>query len=97
MTAEQKVERSTLSLSTSHQLLHAFINMAGESRTELLAWLNDLLQLSITKVEQAGTGSAYCQVIDSIYRDVPLSRCKFNAKSVLFSINFYILNIKLRF
>ncbi|KAF7729355.1 hypothetical protein EC973_004611 [Apophysomyces ossiformis] len=30
------------------------INM-GESRTELLAWLNDLLQINYTKVEQAGT------------------------------------------
>lgn len=29
-------------------------NMSGESRTELLAWLNDLLQLSYTKVEQVG-------------------------------------------
>lgn len=28
----------------------------GESRTELLAWLNDLLQVNYTKVEQAGTG-----------------------------------------
>lgn len=30
----------------------------GESRTELLAWINDLLQLNYTKVEQAGTGMA---------------------------------------
>ena len=29
---------------------------------------------------RTGTGAAYCQVIDSIYGDVPLSRCKFNAK-----------------
>lgn len=29
----------------------------GESRTELLAWLNDLLQTRYTKVEQAGTGN----------------------------------------
>lgn len=29
----------------------------GESRTELLAWVNDLLQLNYTKVEQAGTGT----------------------------------------
>lgn len=28
----------------------------GESRTELLAWVNDLLQINYTKVEQAGTG-----------------------------------------
>ena len=39
----------------------------GESRTELLAWLNDLLQLNYTKIEQCGTGAAYCQIIDSIY------------------------------
>ena len=39
----------------------------GESRTELIAWLNELLQINYTKVEQCGTGAAYCQVIDSIY------------------------------
>ena len=44
------------------------------SRTDLLAWLNNLLQLNYTKVEQCGTGAAYCQIIDSIYgaRDSPL-------------------------
>jgi len=53
----------------------------GESRGELLAWLNDLLApQQITKLEQCGTGSIYCQVIDSIYGDVPISRVKFNAK-----------------
>ena len=39
----------------------------GESRTELLGWLNDLLALNYVKVEQCGTGGAYCQIIDSIY------------------------------
>ena len=39
----------------------------GESRTELIAWLNDLLGLNYTKVEQCGTGAAYTQIIDSIY------------------------------
>lgn len=39
----------------------------GESRTELLQWINDLLQLNLTKIEQLGTGSAYCQIMDSIY------------------------------
>lgn len=28
----------------------------GESRTELIGWLNDLLQLNYTKIEQVGTG-----------------------------------------
>ncbi|EPQ54910.1 calponin [Gloeophyllum trabeum ATCC 11539] len=52
----------------------------GESRSELLAWLNDLLQINYTKIEQCGTGAAYCQIIDSIYGDVPMNRVKFNAK-----------------
>jgi len=53
----------------------------GESRTELLTWLNDLLQLNYTKIEQCGTGAAYCQIIDSIYPgDVPLRRVNFTTK-----------------
>ncbi|KAJ3107431.1 hypothetical protein HDU96_007879 [Phlyctochytrium bullatum] len=52
----------------------------SESRTELLAWMNDLLQLGYTKVEQCGTGAAHCQIMDSIFRDVPLSKVKFAAK-----------------
>ena len=45
----------------------------GESRTELIAWLNDLLALNYTKVEQCGSGAAYAQVIDSIYGTCILS------------------------
>lgn len=33
---------------------------------ELLGWLNQLLKLNYTKVEQCGSGGAYCQIIDSI-------------------------------
>ena len=39
----------------------------SESRTELIAWINELLQLNYTKVEQCGTGAAYCQIMDSVY------------------------------
>jgi RP/EB family microtubule-associated protein len=53
----------------------------GESRQELVAWLNNLLQLNITKVEQCGTGAALCQVFDSIYLDVPMARVKFNVNT----------------
>ncbi|KAF2091533.1 hypothetical protein K490DRAFT_70351 [Saccharata proteae CBS 121410] len=53
----------------------------GESRQELLAWLNNLLQLNMTKVEQCGTGAALCQVFDSIFLDVPMSRVKFNVNT----------------
>ncbi|KAJ6622082.1 calponin homology domain-containing protein [Mycena sp. CBHHK59/15] len=54
--------------------------MSGASRTELLAWLNDLLKINYTKVEQCGAGGAYVQVIDSIYGDVPMNRVKMQAK-----------------
>jgi RP/EB family microtubule-associated protein len=47
----------------------------------LVAWLNNLLQLNITKVEQCGTGAALCQVFDSIFYDVPMARVKFNANT----------------
>ncbi|CAO1599988.1 MAG: hypothetical protein LQ349_008438 [Xanthoria aureola] len=53
----------------------------GESRQELLGWLNDLLQLKVTKVEQCGTGAALCQIYDSIYQDLPMSRVKFNVNT----------------
>ncbi|KAI9104651.1 calponin homology domain-containing protein [Phlyctochytrium arcticum] len=52
----------------------------GESRTELISWLNDLLQVSYNKIEQCGTGAAHCQIMDSIYRDVAMSKVKFQAK-----------------
>ncbi|CAK7274370.1 microtubule integrity protein mal3 [Sporothrix epigloea] len=53
----------------------------GESRQELVQWLNSLLQLNVTKVEQCGTGAALCQVFDSIFLDIPMSRVKFNVNS----------------
>ncbi|KIW01115.1 uncharacterized protein PV09_07403 [Verruconis gallopava] len=64
----------------------------SESRQELLAWANNLLQLNITKVEQFGTGAAFCQIFDSIFLDVPMSRVKFNVNTEYAYIqNFKIL------
>lgn len=48
-----------------------YMTTMGESRSELLAWLNELLQINYTKIEQCGTGAAYCQILDSIYRTFP--------------------------
>lgn len=53
--------------------------MSGESRTELVQWINDTLDLNISKIEECGTGAIYCQLLDSIYLDVPMKRVKFNA------------------
>ncbi|SCU84043.1 LAFA_0D07690g1_1 [Lachancea sp. 'fantastica'] len=64
----------------------------GESRSELLGWLNELLRLNYAKIEQCGTGAAYCQIIDSIYGDVPMHRVKFHATAEYeFLTNFKIL------
>ncbi|GAA6040984.1 hypothetical protein JCM8097_000523 [Rhodosporidiobolus ruineniae] len=54
--------------------------MAGESRMELVAWVNDLLGLSYSKVEQCGSGAAYCQIVDSIFGDVPMTKVKMQAR-----------------
>lgn len=51
----------------------------GESRTELLQWLNTTLGLDYSKVEQCGTGAAYCQLMDSIYGGVPMAKVKFDS------------------
>lgn len=48
----------------------------GESRLELLAWMSDLLQMEFRKIEQCGTGAPLCQIFDSIFGDVPMSKVK---------------------
>ncbi|KAG6372764.1 calponin homology domain-containing protein [Boletus reticuloceps] len=66
--------------------------MAALSRTDLLTWVNELLQLNYTRVEQCGTGGAYCQIFDSIYGDIPMTRVKMNAKHEYeFVANFKVL------
>jgi len=64
----------------------------AESRQELLAWMNNLLALNMTKVEQCGTGAAFCQIFDSIFLDVPMTRVKFSVNTEYAYIqNFKIL------
>ncbi|TPX38682.1 hypothetical protein SeMB42_g06598 [Synchytrium endobioticum] len=65
---------------SSLRRIQTSVSMMGESRTELLTWLNDLLQLGYTKIEQCGTGAAHCQILDSIFKDVPISKVKFNTR-----------------
>ena len=36
-------------------------------KNELLSWLNELLTLNYTKVEQCANGAAYCQIMDACY------------------------------
>lgn len=51
-------------------------------RGELLNWINDLLAINYTKVEDTSNGAAFCQVIDAIHPGtVALGRVKFDAYS----------------
>ena len=34
----------------------------------------------MTKIEECATGAVYCQVIDAIYGNVPVAKCKWGAK-----------------
>lgn len=47
----------------------------------MLAWVNDSLQLSYTKIEQMCSGSAYCQFMDMLFPGcILLKKVKFSAK-----------------
>ncbi|XP_071323982.1 microtubule-associated protein RP/EB family member 3-like isoform X2 [Trachinotus anak] len=51
------------------------------SRHDMLAWVNDSLQLTYTKIEQLCSGSAYCQFMDMLFPGcILLKKVKFNAK-----------------
>ncbi|KAM9703959.1 microtubule-associated protein RP/EB family member 3-like isoform 2-T3 [Menidia menidia] len=51
------------------------------SRHDMLAWVNDSLQLTYTKIEQLCTGYAYCQFMDILFPGcILLKKVKFNAK-----------------
>lgn len=63
------------------------------SRNEIISWINDLLKIDLTKIEQLGSGSIYCHILDAAYPEkVPLNKVKWNAYlEVDFLYNFKIL------
>ncbi|GAA6214935.1 microtubule-associated protein RP/EB family member 3-like isoform X1 [Lates japonicus] len=51
------------------------------SRHDMLAWVNDSLQFTYTKIEQLCSGGAYCQFMDMLFPGcILLKKVKFNAK-----------------
>lgn len=62
------------------------------SRGELLNWVNILLKSSYNKIEQLGTGAAYCQMLDLLHPGkVPQSKLNHKARNEYEFIN----NLKL--
>lgn len=55
--------------------------MAEPSRQELVNWVNATLQLDVAKVDDCGKGFVYCQLLDSIFLDIPINRVNFNARN----------------
>lgn len=51
------------------------------SRQGLVGWVNDTLHLNISKLDELGTGAAYCQFMDMVFGDIPLSKVKFEARN----------------
>ena len=47
----------------------------------MLAWINESLQLNLTKIEQLCSGAAYCQFMDMLFPgSIALKKVKFQAK-----------------
>lgn len=58
------------------------------SRHEMLAWVNGCLQSQMGKIEEMGSGAAYCQLMDMLFPGViQLKRVKFNSKQEHENIN----------
>lgn len=52
------------------------------SRSELLEFFNELLDMSLTKIEQTATGAVACQLVDYIFpKSIPMKRVNWEAKS----------------
>jgi microtubule-associated protein, RP/EB family len=50
-------------------------------KSELISWVNNLLSLNITKVEQMASGAAYCQIMDVMYPGcIAMSKINWGAK-----------------
>ncbi|KAM4695484.1 microtubule-associated protein RP/EB family member 3 isoform 1-T2 [Discoglossus pictus] len=57
------------------------VTIENLSRHDMLAWVNDSLQLNYTKVEQLCSGAAYCQFMDMLFPGCTLlKKVKFQAK-----------------
>lgn len=51
-------------------------------RNEILTWINNCLQLNLSRIEEAASGAVQCQMIDMTYPGaVPMHKVNFDAKT----------------
>ena len=59
-------------------------------RKEIISWVNALLGLNLTRVEQCASGAVYCQIMDACHGGaVPMHKVNFEAKSEHEFVNNY--------
>ena len=62
------------------------------SKSDIIKWVNNVLKLNITKIEQACTGAIYCQLLDSIFiGKVKMNKVNWKANNE----NEFLQNLKL--
>ena len=63
------------------------------SRSEILKWINSTLKVEVASIEQLGSGSIYCHLLDAAYPSkVPLQKVKWSTQmEVDFISNFKVL------
>ncbi|KAJ6411606.1 hypothetical protein OIU84_008232 [Salix udensis] len=51
-------------------------------RNEILTWINNRLQLNLSRIEEAASGAVQCQLMDMTYPGVvPMHKVNFDAKT----------------
>ncbi|WIA40328.1 hypothetical protein OEZ86_013695 [Tetradesmus obliquus] len=60
------------------------------SKTELLEWVNGLLQLQLSRLEQFASGAVFCQLLDAYFKDaIPMGKVNYHASNEYESIGNY--------
>lgn len=75
------------------------VTIDNYSRNDYLKWVNDMLQMRLTKIEQLSTGEVYCQFMEMLFPGCcPCSKIIFNpTMEVEYTQNFRYLQNAFRF
>ncbi len=73
---------SQLYMSSEQQAIGMMEGAFFVPKGDLINWVNSLLSLEITAIQQLGTGAVYCQIVDSMYPGkIPMQRVNWKAKN----------------